>query len=1273
MNRNRISSIPQPGLVDRPRPVYNDSFNQPDEPFECDLSAIYPQTDHDHDDDDNDDDDLSISDTEDYQDESMCSSFQETTGHGHDAYRQPTNNNNTISSRNNSQHQNHPQDTLHSRYLEVESASWTNAHQEEEASLEGGNYEDEEDEEEEEEDDQFLGGGRARLSTIAELSELPSINLNHNHHNNLRSHFNHNHPHRTPSALGTTHNISSSNNNNTNTSGTAAASSSRRLEPAQAGHLVISRDLVLEDLFVEGQEEAENAEDEVRQQLMANLKPTDILGPIHETRDFQLSSLTGSGRQWERQDQHVPQDEGLHLDGDQDMEEEDEEEDKNSQHDSFVREDGESDLSSTALALKREYEALFGSKGAVDSERSGSDANGLLGYDNSDDLYPRGDDDEDDDDDFFGDDDDEEPDEAEEEFYAMLDLNGGVGNMILGNNIPRKPRVLAPPPGSRLPVPGSTNKVKMPLALQSNIVSRVPSARSPLPSASASPSPAPSSPAPSSSTPVQPVPRIVPPTTGLRPPQVPAKRGPETMSTLPAPSIPATTSKPSTQSTLQPSNTTVSILDGLWKEQEYDSHPEESPGAIFAAKVAKELMKEKRESQLAAQSTAPRTSLLKPRLKLPSTRSTVIMPESDVERLTNMLKIEEAPAVRTPITATASRPQSMLVTPAPVSKLARPSIVPPRVRSVASPIPPRSLTSSPSRAPSKSPIPTSSSGSSPRSVATYTKSRTEASTSGQRSGTVTPKNPSKAASFVKEASMDVSMEQQERPQELARRRSAERKRHLQRQLELIEAEEAEEAAAAAAAAEAEEKRLATPRKLSVRTSEMTENRKSKDLAQSLHRRSSERERERGSVPASPLSPLSPHRSGGISSKRSSLYDMNGERKVPSLEESCKQLAKIRQDIVELREEIYQDQPGTSFPSPTSAGPRASTAGKRPSGRDQDRDREGHSRRNSLENKPQHGRSDSYHSSAPSSPEAKASTRRHFFGDILGKLSRNSLHVSTSRPASSSASASQQQSKTSPTYRKSQTPSSQSHPHKPMSRSMIDPEQAGTTVPRTPTSAYPGGRSSTTHRHSTHQPMSPVASRDKQMGYEDRYHSGSSGQSAEFYDEPVYYDQYHYPASANNNPYKQPQSSMSASHRARQQQQQQQQRQLGSNQMSHHFRQAHDGSLILSDSPPITSAMADGLEFGGAGCPAQIRPKELRFSNSVAGEIQSTVTLSNRSNRTMHYEILRPAGISVSPSFGMIQPGRDQRLTVHLAENRGPGRVVVELDGEWLVPFGISFD
>ncbi|KAF9926673.1 hypothetical protein FBU30_003786 [Linnemannia zychae] len=1209
MNRNRTSSIPLPS-VDRPRAVYNDSFNQSEEPFECDLSAILPQ---------NDDDDDTVSDTEDYQDDSL-SFFQETTGN--EAFNCPTSNSNN--------NNNNSSNTLHSRYLEIES-SWPAAHQDEEHPEEGDYHDDEE-------DDQFLGDGRARLSTIAELSELPSLNLNQNHYNNnLRSHYNHN-LHRIPPAP-TPSNTSSNNHNSASIS--AKGSNSRRPEPPQSGssQLVISGNLALEDLYVEGQDEAERAEAEIRQQLVNNLKPTDILGPIHETRDFQLSSITGTGRQWEQQDQHAPQDEDRRSQ--REISENDE--NQNSQHVSLVHEEDESELSSTALALKREYEELFGSKGAIDSECSSSNANGLVGYDVSGDLYPDGEEDEEDDD-IFGSYDDDEND-PEEEYYAMLDLNGGVGNMILGNNIPRKPRKLAPVPGSRLPVPGSAVREKVPLPLQSQIVSRVPT-RSPLPlaPASASVSPSPSSPAQA-----QPVSRIVPPTTGLRPPQVAVKRGPETMSNLPAPSSSSTAAavKPSTQ----PSKTTGSILDGLWKEPEYDSHPEESPGAIFAAKVAKELMKEKRESQLAAQA---RSSLLKPPSKLPA-RSNTVMPESDVERLTNMLKIEEAPATPT----TPSRTQSMLVAPTPVSKLTRPSIVPPRVRSVASPSPSRSLTSSPSRAPPKSPIPSSSSGSSPRSAAIYTKAKVGTVPSPQKPEVVTPKSSSKATSFVKDASVDIPVGQQERSQELARRRSAERKRQLQRELELIEAEEAE----AAAATEAAEKKLATPKKLSVRTSEVVENRKSKDLQQPIYRRSSERERERGSAPTSPLSPLSPHRSAGISSKRSSLYDLNGERKVPTLEESCKQLAKIRQDIVELREEMYQDQPGVSFTSPASAGHRLSTSGKRLSGRDRERDRESNSRRNSLENKsrPQLGRSDSYHSSAPSSPEVKTSTRRHFFGDILGKLSRNSLHVSTS---GSTPSTSQHPTKTSPNYRKSQGISTQSHSHKSMSRSMMDSEQPAV-IPRTPTSAYPGGRAST-HRHSTIQPGSPVASRDKHVGYEDRYHSGSSGQSAEFYDESPYFDQY-------QNPYKHSQSVMSASHRARQQHQQQQhQRQLGSNQMSHHFRQAHDGSLILSESPPFTSAMADGMEYG-AGCPAQIRPKELRFSNSIAGEIQSTVTLTNRSNHTMHYEILRPAGISVSPSFGMIQPGRDQRLTVHLAENRGPGRVVVELDGEWLVPFGISFD
>jgi hypothetical protein len=174
------------------------------------------------------------------------------------------------------------------------------------------------------------------------------------------------------------------------------------------------RDLALEDLFVEGQEENDKDE-EIHQQLLANLKPTDILGPLHETHDFHLSSLTGQGRQWERMDQHEERKSG--------------EEDR-----SLIREEGESDLSDSALALKREYEALFGSRGAIDSERSGSDVTGLMGYQHHDDDFDDDDGEEEDEDgsmedDIFQDEEDEE----EEQFYAMLDLNGGgMGNMILG-------------------------------------------------------------------------------------------------------------------------------------------------------------------------------------------------------------------------------------------------------------------------------------------------------------------------------------------------------------------------------------------------------------------------------------------------------------------------------------------------------------------------------------------------------------------------------------------------------------------------------------------------------------------------------------------------------------------------------------------------------------------------------------------------------------------------------------------------------------------------
>ncbi|KAI8596498.1 hypothetical protein EDD21DRAFT_388062, partial [Dissophora ornata] len=490
--------------------------------------------------------------------------------------------------------------------------------------------------------------------------------------------------------------------------------------------------------------------------------------------------------------------------------------------------------------------------------------------------------------------------------------------------------------------------------------------------------------------------------------------------------------------------------------------------------------------------------------------------------------------------------------------------------------------------------------------------------------------------------MEDTRASKERPEDLNRRSSHERKKQLQRELEEIEAEEeASERRAAEEAASVQGRRSATPRKLTVRT-EPREPRRSTEQQQ-VQRRSSERDWERERDSATTVSPLSP-RSSGVSSKRSSLYGAHGDRLVPTLEESCKQLAKIRQDIVELREEIHQDQPGSTFASPLSATARMSTS-KRPIGRER-----GESpRRNSLDgkytresSKPLHGRSDSFDSNEPSSPENRMSPppRRRFFGDILGKLSRNVLHSSTMDADLGSS-----QRKASPTHRKGQAPHSMSHPLKP-SRTMTDPE------PTRRASTYISGRTSV-HRQQS-QPLSPMS--QKYSSYEDRHHSGSSGQSDEFLEDLAYDQRHPYQAQVHRSHQQQ--------HRHHQHQEQQQQ-QLASNQYAHHFRQAHDGSLILSERP----LSADGSD---GGCPAQIRPKELRFSNSVAGEVQSSVTLFNRSRRTMHFEILRPAGITVTPSYGVIQPGRDQRLTIHLAEKRGPGRVVVELDGEWLVPFGVSF-
>ncbi|KAF9996979.1 hypothetical protein BGZ80_005893 [Entomortierella chlamydospora] len=1360
------------------RPTYNDSFDQPAEPFECDVSAILPIG--------NISNTSILSGTEDLREYSIDNdSFApSTTSFQQDSIRHyrrslqpqqsqqahqyhPSSSSTSSSSYQRQQqdpylnkHESEHQDALGSRYLEAENA-WDPAQEEEEGGGggggggDGGDYDDYMDRQEAAEQEEYLYqqelarqqqqlqqrqqlqlqqqsrnlrggnnsymsnhyddepvGGLARLSTIAELSELPSLNITNNRHHQ---------------------------------------SSSHRLDPIPSGQVVISRDLVLEDLYVEGQDEENERDDEIRRQLMANLKPTDILGPIHETHDFQISSLTGNGKQWERLEQHHSQHSqhsqhslrshhSLHSQhSHQSSQQHYDNQDQYDSNGSLIREEGESELSSTALALKREYEELFGSKGAIDSERSGSDVTGLVGYQDSGDLYPQ----DDEDDDFFGEDDDD-VDEQEEEFYAMLDLNGGGnGNMILGNNIPRKPRVLAPPPGSRLPVPGSAIKQQnVPLSLQSNIVSRLPASRTtPQPTSVPATPPLPqhqpqlTQPASTSSK------SMAPPATGLRMPQVTAKK-----------SVPFSTSLPSSASLQVPApkpvKPTGSILDGLYQEPEYDSQPEESPGAILAAKIAKEL-KEEEERKKRLEALASKPSMLKPPTRLPARTA----PDN---------ANENAPV--TSLDAPTSSSSLSRATP----PTGRPSIAPPKVtvqKSITQPAlsatPTAAATANGSTRPSTlsssklqhkpplfsaaAPSATSSASSSPRSIsavltsrdsmpartATPTRSSTLAASKTRPTSMYTgasERSPSRTASPVSAArpngfrssmyeqsnrdsldeplrqssnkssirskavpSMEETHGEKEKPEDLMRRSSRERKKELQRELEEIEAEEAfEEEKKRAAAEDIEDRRSITPRKLSVRTTEPVtrETRRSDELP--TRRRSDERERERerySSVPSSPLSPRSPR--SGYSSKRSSLYGAHGDRIVPTLEESCKQLAKIRQDIVDLREEIHQDQPGSNLGSSLSASAArlAASTTKWPSAKE--RGESSRSRRNSLESKytrvtsskVELGRDDSFDSNVASSPEGRMSPspaqNKRFFNNFLGKLSRNVMHGSSSSAAKLDAGLSPSQHKavmpsktttttttTTTTYKKGQAPHSMSHPLKP-SRTTSETEPG-----QHHRASHLAGSSGTGLYRQQSQPLSPT---QKYTSYEDRHHSGSSGQSEEFSDELAYDQRYPYPTQAQpgRHGYQQQQSQQQQHgqhHRRHDQQHQQQYQQFASNQYAHYFRQADDGSLILSEKPDL----AGDNEHEGQ-CPAQIRPKELVFSSSVAGEVQSSVTLYNRSRRKMHFEILRPAGITVTPSYGVIQPGRDQRLTVHLAEMRGPGRVVVELDGEWLLPFSVSFE
>ncbi|KAF9276258.1 hypothetical protein BGZ68_010147 [Mortierella alpina] len=1120
---------------------YNDSFDQPEEPFECDVSAILPvkRTTG-----------LSIlSDYEDSEADSFNSDNEDFDIHDQDDESLAPSERHLAQQERESPHPQQQPDDIQARYLEVEPA-WS--------PLQEGDYVDAQDDpclyqqahtnqqhhlndprsdhssyssQLYHEDDPM--GGHARLSTIAEVSELPSINIT-----NTRPHL------------------------------------QQRHDNMPQGPVVISGDLALEDLFVEGQDDLMN--EEIRERLLANLKPTDILGPLHATHDFRLSTLTHTRHPSE----HAPAQDHEQKEHEREQgqkQEEDEDQQQHSQQ-SFERAEGESDLSSHALALKREYEAMFGSRGAIDSER-GSDASGLMVYENSEDMYEQDDDDEDE---FFGE--EEEEDDEDEEFYAMLDMNGGGGNMILGNNIPRKPRVLAPPAGSRLPVPGSAIKQKVPLALQSNIVTRVPP-----PKTSPSP-PQPSTPAtptqnamtqramqpPSTSTP-----RAVP-SSGLRVPQVAAKRTVSPPAAASAPTTPQATAS-------QLLKASSSILDGLYmeEEEEQESHPKESAGAILARQYAEEILrKEKRESQLvaAAAQGAPKPSMLRPPSKIqPRFSALPEMPDENDPLPTHNEEIAPRPMATStaavaglkareqlranqngsPTRASGtqslkSRPASMYTTSAErhspsVSRSTSPVSNGARSSGLRSSMYEQS-THSPSVSRTVSPVDSNNM----RPNHGLRSSMYEQSTSARFPPT-SEEVPAKMSTLRRQSSKESAYEsagarRRQSTERLVRSTSYERKQQLQRELEEIEAEEAAlEKRDAQEEDAALEKRLMEARKLSVRTShpereqDLRRRSSSKDLYSTSEyhhhhqRRSSQHERE-SSAPTSPLSsPRSPRSSGGLSSKRSSLYGAHGDRLVPTLEESCKQLARIRQDIAELRDEIHQDQPGSAAFSPplqplssaTAGMGRMSLGSKRHSIRDRE-EQYHHGRRLSMEDRRASyahettrlqqlglGRSDSYNSSSvPSSPEAKCvspppmPTKRNMFGEILGRLS---MSVG-SRPSASTS----------------------------------------------------------------------------------------------------------------------------------------------------HHRHQQSGSQAAVAAAAATATGADG-------CPAQIRPKELRFSSSIAGEVQSFVTLFNRSRRQMRFEILRPAGITVTPSFGIIQPGRDQRLTVHLAENRGPGRVVVELDGEWLVPFGVAFD
>ncbi|KAG0345675.1 hypothetical protein BG005_001198 [Podila minutissima] len=964
---NNIAHIPRhPHPHPHHRPHFNNSFDQPTEPFECDVSAILPyDDDEDEDDDDEDeqDEDEDEQDEDEEEEEDVVYSHppneeretRPSLGHMKDHRDRGSNPENNLakyqhaSTKEGSSHD----DRLQPRYLQVE-PEWV--------------YEDPYPNQPYLDDDQI--GGHTRLSTIAEMSEMPSINIT-NSQDKPRP---------------------DSKNKNFKT----------RPE-------VISRDLVLEDLFVDGERE----EEAHRQELLANLKPNDILGPIHETRGFHISSLTGQRNSRAEQERDEPVQEREGNGQDQEEQEQSRESTQRCYQDS-IEEALENDMDESALALKREFERMFGPKGAVDSERSGSDV-GLEAYDNSEDLYGAHEEDEEgeDDDDVFFANDDDEVDEQEEEYYAMLDLNGGDTNMILGNNIPRKPKVLAPPPGSRLPIPRFAQTATPPASVNNKPT---------LPS-------------------------------GLRPPQVIAK---------------AISPPPEPREPTPPVTKSGSILEGLWNDlAEHDSIPEQSPGAIFAAQVAAELLKEEREKKPEIRPRGLRPPQVRSKLredigtvtqslKVESIPPVEVATQSTIPRPTTISSIPSRvpglprsaippPKVRSaqpisPQTSANGGNASGTKTPTPtipsLSRLpiklaSRPSSQSP-VRSLGSPrSSPQSSSPTPTqspRAPSRAqlqerPSTQKQKPSTPPSGSEFRKSTSvyqERSPAKGENVTSTPRasgsRPFDQYARSSQINREVAKPKEERdlnrvysPEPVARahhqgedRNLARLQRKLQLQKELQEIEEEEKVA------EMQRRRNSTDRpKLSVRTESRT-GRGHEYPHDHRHRRLSSERLDSGS-PLSPLSPRSPLSSKVLSPrssaylgdgyKRSSIYDVkDGHRLsreghlVPTLEESCKQLAKIRQEIVELRKEVLQ-----------VSGSLATQQGSSSSSKQLTRQAHFPDRRDSVDSKyyvhgtrSQLGHFDSLQSSSePSSPEIMstivATPRRKMIGDILGKFRRSVMN------------------------------------------------------------------------------------------------------------------------------------------------------------------------------------------------------------------------------------------------------------------------------------------